>query len=331
LAIMTTGDTVYRETAQPGAILVRVAASHLRVGTFEFAAAFGQTKDLKALADFAITRHYPNLLQNQDKYFDFLKEVFQRQADLIAKWMSIGFIHGVMNTDNMAISGETLDYGPCAFMNTFDQQTVFSSIDRQGRYAYGNQPAIAQWNLARLTESLLPLLDVDSQAAFERGKALLETFPQLYQQSWFSRFFEKLGLADSPHNQELVLNLMPILQEHKLDFTDFFINLAAELESENPNHPEKIRAWLKTWKKNINQSGRSLTELGRQLNSANPKLIPRNHFVEEVLAGANQGDLEPFTDLLAHLQKPFDLPGGGSRWLSRSTIDDRLYRTYCGT
>ncbi|WP_337173168.1 YdiU family protein [Paludisphaera sp.] len=333
LAVVTTGEPVYRETIRRGAILTRVAASHLRVGTFQFAAALGEDHILKALADYAIDRHYPEAADAPAKYLGFLRAVADRQAALIARWQHIGFIHGVMNTDNMAISGETIDYGPFAFMNAYDPATVFSSIDRQGRYAYGNQPAIAQWNLARLAESLLPLLDPDQEKAVAIATEVLEEFASRFEAYWLAGMRTKLGLrTDEAADAELVQSLLTWMHESGADWTNTFRELSAEdLPAGDPYQDPGFRDWHARWLERLGREGRPRAEVADLMRSVNPAVIPRNHRVEEALAAAEErDDLSPLRDLLAALASPYEDRPELARY-QQPPEDERGYRTFCGT
>ena len=258
LAVVTTGEPVYRESVRRGAILTRVAASHIRVGTFEYLAARRDEPTLRALADYAIDRHYPELADAPRKYLEFFRAVTDRQAALIARWQLVGFIHGVMNTDNMAISGETIDYGPCAFMNAYDPDTVFSSIDHAGRYAYGNQPAIAQWNLARFAETLLPLLDPDQEKAVAIATEVLGDFPALFERYWLAGMRKKLGLrTDEAGDVELIRSLLDWMQKSRADFTNTFRDLSSEEPPAGDRYRDPdFRAWYARWQERLGRDGR---------------------------------------------------------------------------
>ncbi|HWS33461.1 MAG TPA: YdiU family protein [Actinoplanes sp.] len=315
LAVIRTGQMIVRENLAPGAILVRVAASHLRVGSFQFARASGDVELLRRLADHAVSRHYPGT-----DHLGLLRGVIEAQAELIGRWMLTGFIHGVMNTDNMTISGETIDYGPCAFMDVFDPATVFSSIDEGGRYAYGNQPAIAQWNLARLAEALLPLLDDDQEAAIEKATTELARFRSRYATVTLDGFRAKLGLSgevDDTTVTALTEDLLSLLQAEQADYTSFFRDLAADAA------PEAFRDWTKRW--------RALNPDVTSMNSVNPIYIPRNHLVEEALAAATDGDLAALHELLETLTDPCTEKPGRERFAAPAPPGSGVYRTFCGT
>ncbi|AOW15916.1 hypothetical protein LPB72_21305 [Hydrogenophaga crassostreae] len=352
LAAVATGEQVQRERPLPGALLVRVASSHLRVGTFQFFASRQDLEKLTRLADYAIARHDPALAGQADRYLRFFQAVAARQASLIGQWMGVGFIHGVMNTDNMTISGETIDYGPCAFMDGYDPGTVFSSIDHNGRYAYANQPLIARWNLARLAEALLPLMGDDSDLAVAQVTQVIDAFPGMYQSQSLSVMRRKLGLSASESQGDeqgisdatLVEDFLALLQAHGVDFTLAFRHLADAAEVDNGQAPalmalfaaegrEAMLAWLQRWLSRATQSGRPRGELAQALRAANPLYIPRNHLVEEALeAATEQGDLAPFERLLDLLKNPFEERAGMDRFAQPAAAEQQLgYRTFCGT
>jgi uncharacterized protein YdiU (UPF0061 family) len=333
LAVVTTGEPVYRESVKKGAILTRVAASHIRVGTFEYAAALQDEAPLRALADYAIARHYPELADDPQKYLAFFRAVCDRQASLIARWQLVGFVHGVMNTDNMAISGETIDYGPCAFMNAYDPKTVFSSIDRAGRYAYGNQPGIAQWNLARLAEALLPLFDPDVEKAVAVATEVLDEFPAAFGRYWLAGMRQKLGLrTDEDGDAELVRTLPDWMQKARADFTNTFRDLSAEEPPAGGRYDDPdFRSWSTRWQERLGREGRSRTDVSALMRSVNPSVIPRNHRVEEALAAAEErDDLAPLNDLLAALASPYE-PTVDVVKYREPPADECGYRTFCGT
>ncbi|CAN5580230.1 YdiU family protein [soil metagenome] len=329
LAVVATGETIFRTLPQRGAILTRVAASHLRVGTFEFVAR-QDAANVPVLADYAIQRHYPELSDSPHKYREFFRAVLDRQASLIARWQLVGFIHGVMNTDNMAISGETIDYGPCAFMNAYDPATVFSSIDRDGRYAYGNQPAIAQWNLARLAETLLPLFDADPERAVALAMEDLNEFPAKFEAYWLAGMRAKLGLRTSEDgDREWIQSLLDWMEQSKADFTNTFRDLSQEqLPADERYQDPEFQAWHIRWRERISGDGPALFAA---MKAVNPAVIPRNHRVEEALTAAEQqDDLSVMERLLAVLASPF-VEGPDSAMYREPPADDRGYRTYCGT
>ncbi|MCA2970164.1 MAG: YdiU family protein [Acidobacteriaceae bacterium] len=336
LAAAATGESVYRESPLPGAVLTRVAASHIRVGTFQFFAARGDTAKLKQLADYTIARHYPALAAEANPYLALLAAVSLRQAELIARWMLTGFIHGVMNTDNMAISGETIDYGPCAFLDTYHPATVFSSIDHRGRYAYGQQPSIARWNLTRFAETLLPLIDADPQAAIAPATAVLEEFATHYDAAWLAGMRAKLGLLAPPEPADLALanSFLSLLETHKVDYTRAFRALSAAARGDDAplralfSHPAPLDAWAPLWRARLADPAAS----ARAMDAVNPLYIPRNHLVEAALAAAvERDDLAPFTALLDVLAQPFTPRPGLEPYTEPAPPGSAPYRTFCGT
>lgn len=347
LAAVATGEQVFRERPLPGALLVRVASSHLRVGTFQFFASRRDAEKLTRLANYAIARHDPALVGQPGSYLAFLRSVAQRQAALVAQWMGVGFIHGVMNTDNMTISGETIDYGPCAFMDAYDPDTVFSSIDHSGRYAYANQPLIARWNLARLAEALLPLIDDDADKAIELVSAIIDEFPATYQVQWLMVMRRKLGLAadgDDAQDRQLAEDFLALLHAQRVDFTQAFRSLADVAEADNDHGPalmallpsgarEPALAWLQRWLPLALKGAVSSAEKASALRAANPLYIPRNHLVEEALEAATEhGDLAPFERLLAVVKSPFEERAGQGRYTLPAPAEQQAgYRTFCGT
>jgi uncharacterized protein YdiU (UPF0061 family) len=347
LAALATGEQVVRERPLPGALLVRVASSHLRVGTFQFFASRQEAEKLTRLADYAIARHAPALVGHSERYLGLLRTVAERQAALIAQWMGAGFIHGVMNTDNMAISGETIDYGPCAFMDTYAPDTVFSSIDHNGRYAYANQPLIARWNLARLAEALLPLIDDDSDKAIALVSEIIDAFPAMYQAQWLAVMRGKLALLDNgvdADDSQLAEDFLALLHAHGVDFSLAFRHLADAAQAEAGHAPalmallppegrEPMLAWLQRWWSVAKAGGRSAREIAAALRAANPVYIARNHLVEEALEAATErGDLAPFERLLGILKSPFDEQPGMERYAQPAGAEQQAgYRTFCGT
>lgn len=327
LAVAATGEEVMRQDGLlPCAVLTRVAASHLRVGTFEWAAAAGEKADLEALVGYTLQRHFPELAAAETPALALLEAVIGRQAALIARWMGVGFIHGVMNTDNMAISGETIDYGPCAFMDAYDPATVFSSIDRHGRYAYGNQPTIAQWNLARLGEALLPLIHPEEKRAIELAVAALENFTRLYQAHWLAEMRCKLGLFNADEGDAaLVHSLLEWMHRAKADFTNTFAALA------QPVADQSFSQWQETWLARLARQPQSLEESAQLRRAHNPAFIPRNHLVEAALAAAQQGDLGPLERLLEILAAPYDPTRAAPEYCSPDPSGGGNYKTFCGT
>ena len=332
LAVVTTDEPVYREEVLPGAILTRVAASHIRVGTFQYAAALEDPTALKTLADYTITRHYPQLAEADNPYLALLDAVADRQAALVAQWMHVGFIHGVMNTDNMAISGETIDYGPCAFMDAYDPETVFSSIDRQGRYAYLNQPPIAQWNLARFAETLLRLIDADSKQAVRLAEGVIYAFPQKYEQAWLAGMRRKLGLLDeAPDDAALVNDLLTVMHGHSLDYTTTLRALATT-QTMPGTEAADAQQWLTRWQDRLRQQGAGPDVVMETMRTANPAVIPRNHLVEAALeAAVREQDLTPFEKLLAALSSPYEETPKNVDYRSPPPSSNPAYQTFCGT
>ena len=341
LAVVTTGEQVVREDLQPGAVLTRVAASHIRVGTFEYFAARNDRDAVGQLLDYAITRHDRQARGADVPALAVLEAVAQRQAALIADWMSVGFIHGVMNTDNMAISGETIDYGPCAFMDHYDANTVFSSIDHAGRYAYGNQPAIAQWNLARFAETLLPLIDSDIGKAVELATAVVKNFMPVFDARLLTRMRRKIGLASEKESDvELVSALFATMQSAGADFTQTFRRLArcADEPADDASLLELfasssgIADWLRRWRERLASEPKSAAERAANMRRVNPAFIPRNHRVEAALeAASTHGDLGPFHQLLKILEHPYDDQPGKVEFEQPPAPGERVHRTYCGT
>lgn len=334
LAVITTGETVRREEKLPGAILVRVAASHLRVGTFQYASRWGTNDDLKALADYALERHFPEVSDLENRYQLLLGKVIHLQAELVAKWMLVGFIHGVMNTDNVTISGETIDYGPCAFMDRFDPATVFSSIDHQGRYAYANQPKIAQWNLARFAEAMLPLLANDEAEAVKLAEAELKKFSQQYERYYLDGMRSKLGLSEpDPKDKELVRDLLLLMHEHKADYTNTFLDLTFEAQSQKGlANSERFALWKESWQQRVAHQPGGWQNAQALMKRNNPAVIPRNHRVEEALKAAVQdGNYVPLQKLMQVLKNPFAHSREQAEYAQPPEPSNIPYRTFCGT
>ncbi len=341
LAVASTGETILREvdgrvTDVPGAVLARVASSHLRVGTFQFASATGDAELLRRLTDYAIARHVPSAADADVPALALYDHVVDVQASLVAQWMAVGFIHGVMNTDNTTISGETIDYGPCAFLEAYDPATVFSSIDHGGRYAYGNQPAIMTWNLARLAEAMLPLFDEDGDRAVELATEVLQSFPERFQNAWSTAMHTKLGLvAGDPDGDVLVADLLALMHEQRVDYTSCLRSLSAAVRGDATparslfNEPETFDAWSARWTARLGDDRDAIADA---MDSVNPVYIPRNHVVEEVLTAASWGDVGAFDDLLDAVTQPFDERPGLGRYATPAPPDLVAgYRTFCGT
>jgi uncharacterized protein YdiU (UPF0061 family) len=334
LAVAATGEPVFRETALPGAVLTRTAASHIRVGTFEYAAARGRPDETRALADYTIHRHFPDLTASGNPYLALLKAVMERQASLVARWLLVGFIHGVMNTDNMALGGETIDYGPCAFMDAYDPNTVFSSIDHTGRYAYGRQPQIAQWNLARFAETLLPLIHEDPQKAVSMANEAISGFPDTFRHYWLAGMRAKMGLSNREADDgDLAEALLDCMHRHGADFTNTFRSLASGSLSEAPVFRTRdFREWFERWKARLKRSPGSWEAARRLMNTHNPAVIPRNHRVEEALeAAVERADYTVMEKLLAVLSQPYQDPPEQSGYHLPPPPSEQPYRTFCGT
>ena len=334
LAVVATGEAVIRETALPGAILTRVAASHLRVGTFQYVAKWGSDEELQILADYTIKRHYPDIEADENRYLLLLQEVIKRQAALIAKWQLVGFIHGVMNTDNMTISGETIDYGPCAFMDAYDPETVFSSIDRQGRYAYGNQPYMAGWNLARFAETLLPLLHDKQEQAVELAQDAISNFSKIYQANWLEGMRAKLGIFNEEIEDESLINdLLTLMEKNQADYTNTFRALTYDKREEIDlfGIPE-FSQWYELWQARLSRQEESKASVQQLMRNSNPAVIPRNHRVEEALeAAVEQGDYSVMERLLNVLSKPYAYTPEKKDYCTLPAPSNQPYRTFCGT
>jgi len=333
LAVIKTGEAVIRETALPGAILVRVAASHIRVGTFQYAAYFARKEDLKILADYTIQRHFPEIQGDPQCYLHLLREVVNKQAKLIAQWQLVGFIHGVMNTDNMSVSGETIDYGPCAFMDEYNPATVFSSIDIEGRYSYKNQPSIAAWNLARFADTLLPLLHKNQREAVRMAEEEIAGFLRLYQAYWLEGMRKKLGIFNEEEGDEkLFYDLLNIMEEYKADFTNTFLGLTFEQYNGSVLFGSaEFVEWQKRWQDRLMRQNQGPEEIRQLMKDNNPALIPRNHRVEEALAAAAQGDYKVMRKLLAALSRPYAHLEMQREYSALPPQRSCPYRTFCGT
>ena len=341
LAAVTTGETVWREGPLPGGVLTRVALSHIRIGTFQFFGARGDVEATRHLADYVIGRHYPEAAREGNRYIALLNRVIARQADLVAQWVLIGFIHGVMNTDNMSIAGETIDYGPCAFMDTYHPETVYSSIDHYGRYAYGNQPRIAEWNLTRLAETLLPLLAEDTGAAVEMAQAALAGFVPRFDEAFTNGLRRKLGFL-TPQAGDVVLakDLLDRMAANSADFTLTFRRLCED--AAGVEHHDRVRIlfddpaafddWAGRWRKRLAEEGEARAERVAIMRRANPAFIPRNHLVEEAISAAqDRGDYGPFETLITVLANPYDDQPGLPRYAEPPRPDQVVHQTFCGT
>lgn len=335
LAVIATGENVLRENELQGAILTRIAKSHIRVGTFQFAANYGTIEDVKALADYTLNRHFQREdSNNNNPYLYLLNEVIKRQAELISKWQLVGFIHGVMNTDNMVISGETIDYGPCAFMDTYNPNTVFSSIDTYGRYAYGNQPKIAVWNLARFAETLLPLLDDDTDKAVKIAENSLANFEKIYKSNWLSGMRKKLGLFNEEEKDEYIIEtLLSLMKKYKADYTNTFLNLTiGNMDNIEMFDKEEFKDWYKLWQERLNRQNESSEDSIELMKNNNPVAIPRNHRVEEALdAAVKYNDYTVMNKLLNVINKPYDYSEINDYYSELPKPTSCPYKTYCGT
>ncbi len=333
LAVVKTGESVMRETPLIGAILTRVAKSHIRVGTFQYAVISENKNNLKALFDYTINRHYPDLKNLKNSPIKLLNLVIEKQIKLVVDWMRVGFIHGVMNTDNMAISGETIDYGPCAFMDNYDPETVFSSIDLQGRYAFFNQPGIAKWNLARFAESLVPLIDENKDKAIEMATECINNFANIYQKYWFQMMRKKLGLAGEEIKDEgLIVELLSWMHKNKADYTNTFCFLMNEKIQDDKIYSNKdFINWKHQWQERLKLHNNSPEKSLDIMRLANPIVIPRNHKVEEALDAANQNDLNPMLKLLEILEKPYEKQKAINNYQTPAPLTNKKYQTFCGT
>jgi uncharacterized protein YdiU (UPF0061 family) len=333
LAAVETGEGVQREIMLPGAVLTRVASSHIRIGTFQFFAARDDQAAIRLLADHVIARHYPDAAADPSPYRALLKLVIERQAALVAKWMHIGFIHGVMNTDNMSIAGETIDYGPCAFMDAYDPDAVFSSIDATGRYAYANQPRIAQWNLTRLAECLLPLLDSDQAAAIEFAKAALNGFSAVFDAAYTLGMHAKFGLPGGAEDDVLIGEFFALMAQNQADFTLAFRRLCDAADGDVAElramfaEPTAFDGWMLKWRQRRSPSSPD----GAALRKINPAFIPRNHRIEAVIEAALRADLAPFEQIVTVLARPYDEQPQFSAYLEPPGPEQRVLQTFCGT
>ncbi|MCL2387407.1 MAG: YdiU family protein [Defluviitaleaceae bacterium] len=330
LAVALTGKDVYREKILQGAVLTRVASSHIRVGTFNYTVAFGTQEDTRLLVDYCIRRHFPKLENNENRFVLFLRSVAERQADLIAKWQLVGFIHGVMNTDNMTISGETIDYGPCAFMDIYNPNTVFSSIDTEGRYAYKNQSQMGAWNLSRFAESLLPLFHENQNKAVEMAEKEISHYWKYYNDNWLTGMKTKLGIIDNEsEDASLVAELLDLMATHKLDYTNTFRSLCFPIkDSDSLMQIPKFVSWHTKWSNRLHQQPQSQHKIADAMKQHNPAVIPRNHHVEEALAAAESGDASAMHNLLGALRKPYE---ESERYSKPAIHTCSEYRTFCGT
>ena len=332
LAVVKTGEEIIRETSLPGAILTRVASSHIRVGTFQYIATRQKEDELKNLLNYTINRHYPEIKDSSNQVLDLLNLLIDRQCDLVVNWMRVGFIHGVMNTDNVTISGETIDYGPCAFIDTYDPKTVFSSIDQMGRYAYCNQPAITKWNLSRFAECLLPLIDKDQDKGVKIATETINSFEKKYEEKWMSMMRGKLGLLGPDDKDKfLILDLLTWMHEKKADYTNTFCHLMnlGPIKNKLYNDNDFIN-WKKRWEERLLKNNDNPKKYLKLMRNNNPLIIPRNHKVEEALRAANQNNLEPIKKILKILEKPYDVQKEINDYQLPSSSNEK-YQTFCGT
>ncbi len=331
LAVVSTGEKIVRENLLPGAILTRVASSHIRVGTFQYIAAKQNLDELNILVDYTIDRHYPEIKSSKNKALDLLNLVMQKQCQLVVNWMRVGFIHGVMNTDNMAISGETIDYGPCAFMDTYNSKTVFSSIDKFGRYAFSNQPPITKWNLTRFAECLIPLINKNENEAIKIATETIDNFQNIYEEKWLNMMRDKLGMFEEDLNDKKLINdLLNWMETNNADYTNTFCNLMnINVEDNKIYEDQNFINWTKTWKKRILMNNNLKEKSLDLMKKTNPIVIPRNHKVEEALTAANEDNIEVMNKLLTVLSKPYVNQKNIENYQTPSA--DKKYQTFCGT
>ena len=332
LAVVKTGEEVIREMPLNGAVLTRVASSHIRVGTFQYIAARNKKAELKTLFNYVINRHFPSIKDSSTSAIDLLKTILDKQIDLVVNWMRVGFIHGVMNTDNMSISGETIDYGPCAFMDNYDPKTVFSSIDKLGRYAYCNQPIITKWNLSRLAECLIPLINEKQDIAIQTATEIINTFEKKYEEKWLNMMRNKLGLSGKNEKDKfLILDLLTWMHNKKMDYTNTFCFLMGEKIQKNKNYNDKdFENWKFRWSERLKINNNSSEKYLKLMRSVNPLVIPRNHKVEEALSAANQNNFKPLHKLLEILNYPYNKNKENFEYQIPSKLKEK-YQTFCGT
>ena len=333
LAVVKTGENVMRDTYLPGAILTRVASSHIRVGTFQYIAATQNDKNLKVMLDYVINRHYSNIKNSKNQALDLLKTLMDVQIDLVVNWMRTGFIHGVMNTDNMSISGETIDYGPCAFMDEYNPERVFSSIDQQGRYAFLNQPKIIKWNLARFAECIIPFMDDNNDKAIEIATQTINTFEEIYKKKWLNMMRDKLGLfGEDTNDQALIIDLLNWMNDNKADYTNTFCFLMGQKFSINKKYNnEDFLIWKKKWDSRLKLNNNTQEKYLKLMHSVNPLVIPRNHKVEEALEAANNNNNTPMKKLIKVLEKPYTNQENISEFQLPGSFENEKYQTFCGT
>jgi uncharacterized protein YdiU (UPF0061 family) len=331
LAVVSTGEEVVREQMLPGAILTRVASSHIRVGTFQYIAATQNPDDLKTLFNYTIDRHYPEIKQSETKALDLLNLLMKKQCELVINWMRVGFIHGVMNTDNMTVSGETIDYGPCAFMDQYHPQTVFSSIDQHGRYSYNNQPRITKWNLARFAECIIPLIDKNEESAIKIATETIDNFQNIYENKWLNMMRDKLGLFGKDKNDlKLINDLLHWMNSNQADYTNTFCHLMNVNSNNDSKYKDKnFINWFQQWESRVLVNNGSTEKSINLMKKNNPTVVPRNHKVEEALEAANNNDLSLTKKLLSILDKPYDNQNDIENYQSPSNNNE--YQTFCGT
>jgi uncharacterized protein YdiU (UPF0061 family) len=331
LAVISTGEKVVRENLLPGAILTRVASSHIRVGTFQYIAAKQNLNDLKTLVNYTIDRHYPEIQLSNNKALDLLNLVMERQCQLVINWIRVGFVHGVMNTDNMTISGETIDYGPCAFMDHFNPKTVFSSIDKFGRYSFSNQPAITKWNLTRFAECLIPLIDLNEDKAIKMAGEIIDNFQNIYEEKWLNMMRDKLGFFGEDQNDKKIIDdLLNWMEKNKADYTNTFCYLMnIDVVNNEIYKDNDFLAWLKNWQNRLLVNNGTKEKSLNLMKNINPTVIPRNHKVEEALLSANDYNLEKMNKLLSVLNNPYNSQQNIKEFQTPSLNND--YQTFCGT
>ena len=339
LAAIASGEDVLRDTSLPGGVLTRIASSHIRIGTFEYASKLEDKNQIKKLADYSINRHYPEVAEIDNPYLAFFAAVCNEQASLIANWMAVGFIHGVMNTDNMTISGETIDYGPCGFMDEYHPSTVFSSIDKQGRYAYANQPSILTWNLTRLAEALIPLVHGEKEESVKLLTKVLQLVKPVYENFWLINMRSKIGLSkEDPKDYELIMSLLEVMKDEKVDFTLAFRSLSKALTGNMTiarnifNNSKKFDVWFMHWQERISQENVPDEDIVSAMDKVNPIYIPRNHKVEEALFSAvHKNDMQPFSNLLSILMNPYEENKGNESYTLPAPESEKPFKTFCGT
>ena len=333
LAVVKTGEKIVREELLQGAVLTRVASSHIRVGTFQYIAAKQNIKNLQILVDYTIDRHYPEIKSSDNRILDLLNLVMDKQCQLVVNWMSVGFIHGVMNTDNMAISGETIDYGPCAFMDQYDPKTVFSSIDQFGRYSFENQPRITKWNLARFAECIVNLIDSDEDKAIKIATETINNFEKIYENKWLNMMRNKLGLfGEDKNDKKLISDLLDWMKNNKADYTNTFCYLMKTNNTEDQIFEDKnFKEWQERWYKRLKINNTPEEKYFDLMRSINPNVIPRNHKVEEALKAANENNFKPFHNLLKVLKSPYNSNANLSEYQKPAPFTDEKYQTFCGT